>query len=42
MKTIFKKELDAEKSHTTAQVQLKRDAVKAATSSKQALKRDFY
>jgi hypothetical protein len=40
-KTLAKKELDAEKSHTTAQVQLKKDAVKAVTSSKQALKRDF-
>jgi chromosome segregation ATPase len=40
-KTLFKRELDAEKCHTAAQVQLKKDAVKAATSSKQALKRDF-
>jgi hypothetical protein len=41
-KTLAKKELDAKKSHTTAQVQLKKDAVKAATSSKQVLlNRDF-
>jgi hypothetical protein len=41
-KTLAKEELDAEKSHITAQVQLEKDAVKAVTSSKQALKRDFH
>jgi hypothetical protein len=40
-KTLHKKELDAEKSHTTAQVQLKKDAIKSAKSSKGALKKDF-
>jgi hypothetical protein len=40
-KTRFKKELDAKKSHTAAQVQLKKDAIKLAASSKQALKKDF-
>jgi hypothetical protein len=40
-KTLFKKELDVEKAHTASEVQLKKDAVKAVTSSKQALKRDF-
>jgi hypothetical protein len=40
--TLHKKELDAEKSHnTTAQVQLKKDAIKSAKSSKGALKKDF-
>jgi hypothetical protein len=36
-KTLLKKELDAEKAHTTVEVQLKKDAVKAVTFSKQAL-----
>jgi hypothetical protein len=40
-KTLAKKELDAKKAHSTAQVQLKKDAVKAVQASKQALKKDF-
>jgi hypothetical protein len=39
---IQDKELDAKKAHTTAQVQLKKDAVKAVQYLKQDLKRrDF-
>jgi hypothetical protein len=40
-KTLFKMEIDVEKAHTTSKVQMKKEAVKAVTSSKQALKRDF-
>jgi hypothetical protein len=39
--TLFTEEIDVKKAHRTSKVQLKKDAVKAVTSSKQALKRDF-
>jgi hypothetical protein len=38
---LAKKGLDTKKAHTTAQVQLKQDAIKAVQVSKQAIKKDF-